>query len=336
VLATLIRCGLLDKSTVCDREVALLDASRSNPVLLLTIDGETRHVVKQQGRGKDARSSFEAESAVYRWLAGERGLAGLAPRARVEALSADRDLLILDAIPESRSLHELIATLNGQLHPLLAQLARLLRRLHSVSARANSGADTLPEHTPWVLTLPSGAIPAFAETNPAAAAAVADLHDRRDLTSLLTAAAAGWRASSAIHGDVKTDNVLVRCDDGRWRVWLIDWELAGWGDPLWDLAGLVEGLITSVILANATPSLDPVMPVTRVALDAYGRFDRDRLLQFVAAKLVQVNVQLAGMDGETDGWTTGPRQQLLQLATSLSADPDRWAESICGNAKGRA
>ena len=98
----------------------------------------------------------------------------------------------------------------------------------------------------------------------------------------------------------KWDNVLVRRDRDGLRLWLIDWELAAWGDPLWDLAAVLEGLVTTSL-----PS-----PMARRASPRSGRSRAWRsprtephrragsgFFHFVAARLVQVTVQLAGMTG---------------------------------------
>lgn len=49
-----------------------------------------------------------------------------------------------------------------------------------------------------------------------------------------------WQPICLIHGDFKCDNILIRresADDQTIK--FIDWELSGWGDPLWDLGSLI-------------------------------------------------------------------------------------------------
>ncbi len=57
--------------------------------------------------------------------------------------------------------------------------------------------------------------------------------DRREIEAILAAAAQG-RRMSLIHTDLIPENLI---DDGD-RLWLIDWEYAGLGDPATDLANL--------------------------------------------------------------------------------------------------
>ena len=47
-----------------------------------------------------------------------------------------------------------------------------------------------------------------------------------------------WRAETFIHNDVKWDNFLVYARAGSRRLTqmkIIDWELANFGDPAWDV-----------------------------------------------------------------------------------------------------
>jgi aminoglycoside phosphotransferase len=331
VLAALVRSGLVDPVAACEGQVVLREASRSNPVFVVFVDGQPQHAVKQDGPGADG--SLDAERAVYGWLASEPSLADLAPRPLELMNGEGRRLLVLDGIPDARPAHEHAAALDGEFAALVVELARLLARLHRVSA-ASSRARDLPAERPWVLDLGSAGPPAFVAENPGADAAVSAALRESAVVALLEEARQAWRPAAAIHGDVKWDNVLVRRDRDGLRLWLIDWELAAWGDPLWDLAAVVEGLVTTSFLADGAQGVADVGPLARVAVAAYGTApaSRERLLHFVAARLVQVTVQLAGMTGSyADSAASG----LLRLVGSLADDPQIWAEELYGADEGR-
>jgi aminoglycoside phosphotransferase (APT) family kinase protein len=56
-----------------------------------------------------------------------------------------------------------------------------------------------------------------------------------------------WRRTHVMHGDLKFANVVVGRDAGSRarRLWLIDWELGGVGDPAWDLGSVVGQLLAT-------------------------------------------------------------------------------------------
>jgi Phosphotransferase enzyme family len=56
----------------------------------------------------------------------------------------------------------------------------------------------------------------------------------------LGAIADQWRPTCLIHGDFRDDNILVADRPGaEMPIAFVDWELGGWGDPLWDLGAWI-------------------------------------------------------------------------------------------------
>jgi aminoglycoside phosphotransferase (APT) family kinase protein len=318
--------------------VSLRDISRSNPVHVALVDAHPTLVVKQAGPVLDSPCPLAAEAAAYRWLMREPRLAGIAPA--VAAFPGDVDWLVLEAVPSARPAHELLATFDGDLRTIAAELAPVLARLHSASAATDLAATGLPARRPWVLDLPDGDGPDFVRAHPLARSLVERLRAHRDLSLLLQNLAEDWAAFAVIHGDVKWDNVLVRFGpNGRWHLWLIDWELAGLGDPAWDLASLVEGILTASISWTGTLELESVGTLVREVSAAYvaggGRLQRagnEGLVRMVIARLVQVQVQLAAMTGEQDA-TSAVREQLWELSCSLTSEPEAWRQRLFGESR---
>src|SRR6202008_3942124 len=54
-----------------------------------------------------------------------------------------------------------------------------------------------------------------------------------------------WSSETLIHGDFKWSNLAA----GK----LLDWELAQWGDPAWDLGGAMHAAIVEDLLAAELP-----------------------------------------------------------------------------------
>ena len=52
---------------------------------------------------------------------------------------------------------------------------------------------------------------------------------------LLQRLSSEWKATTLIHFDLKYDNLLVVASPEKTTIKIIDWELAAWGDPGWDV-----------------------------------------------------------------------------------------------------
>jgi tRNA A-37 threonylcarbamoyl transferase component Bud32 len=335
LLATVVRAGLVAAATACDREVSVEDASRSNPVHIVHVDGVPTFVVKQEGAAVDSGSPLSAEASAYRWLARDPSLAEIAPK--VVLFPGELGPLVLEVVPDARPLHELMAELDGDLGPVLAELGRLLARLHT--ARVRPGL--VPMRRPWLLDLAGGITPTFVEPSAEVREIVASIRGRSSLMGSILSVSRTWHATVFMHGDVKWDNVLVGRDAaGVVRLRLVDWEMAGLGDPTWDIAAVVEGLLTTTMLdaGEADPAM--VAPLVRQVLLAYGGSapghlpSVGRLLTFVAARTVQVAIQLAAMsvaareDGTAGPESFGAVEGVLALADRIGAEPDEWARKL--------
>ncbi len=55
-----------------------------------------------------------------------------------------------------------------------------------------------------------------------------------------------WEMSSLIHGDIKNSNFLINADcleKDDYQLRLLDWEIADMGDPLWDIAAVLQSYL---------------------------------------------------------------------------------------------
>jgi hypothetical protein len=73
----------------------------------------------------------------------------------------------------------------------------------------------------------------------------------REFAELFREAAAAYRPTCLIHGDIRPDN-WARCRrSGNPALKVFDWEMGGFGDPAWDLAGGCAEAIVHVIRMDA-------------------------------------------------------------------------------------
>jgi thiamine kinase-like enzyme len=215
---------------LCDGELTPIEGGLSNLAWRLDAHGDSWFVrLGHPGAarlGVDRRSECVVLQAV--------GAAGLAPDVR--ACSPDNGLLVTRFVAGHAWRPVDVAT-----EANLVRFAGLLRRLHELPVP--DGVCTVDyAQQAWHLAagLPAADATAAALQSPAAAA-------------FARLAARGF-VHSLCHHDLHHLNVL---DDGA-RLWLVDWEYGGRGDPLLDVAGFL-----------AMHELPPGL--TALFLEAYGR-----------------------------------------------------------------
>ena len=192
-------------------------------------------------RPRDPRDvGIAAEAAIYRALQGT-GVAAYLPPLRF--FDPARQLLALGYLPDSVTLREYHRQ-TGRAPAYVGRAAgRMLSTLHQVMDEAAWHADgeQLP---PWALTLLHPPISVL-ETESTGTLEVlrriqADRAGMRVLETLLD----GWTTSVLCHHDVRLDNLLlVRSSDRSRCLAVVDWELCGPGNGLWDVAGLLAGYV---------------------------------------------------------------------------------------------
>jgi hypothetical protein len=318
LLRWLVDEGVVDADAALDGRVSVADLSRSNPVGLVQVDGRPVVVVKGGNASVDEIESIAGEAAAYRWLSGAPETARLAPS--LFAGTARGEAIVTQPSMDAVSLHEALSSTPGACEALIAQLGRLLGGIHG----ARAGARDLAARRPWILGVPAGRIPAIYDGNVPARRLLEQIAQRPALAAAITRLDRAWTARTAIHGDVKFDNVLVAPD----RMLLVDWELAGLGEPAWDLAGVVDGLLLPLRVAGGGPVLDralvarlaePALAAHRTAAGPNLSPSPHELAIAVAARVAQTATQLAGMgDNHPDAATGAPR--VLAAASELAAE----------------
>ena len=170
---------------------------------------------------------------------------------------------------------------------VLRQLAEALQRLHAAPAPA----DLHPFDPAAICRRDFAALPADSIPK----------HMRRRVELLLDGTP-GFRPSALIHADLIPENVIVAGS----RVVLVDWEYAGRGDPVVDLASVT--LHFGLDDRQAT-----------VLANAYGKFGADRIrallpvLALREALWCEVQQRFAGVRGDLADYTAMCWQRLERL-----------------------
>lgn len=204
-------------------------------------------------------ASLGAELFVYRMANWCEPLRAALPGAIV--VDEEAALLVMDDVAGSgeTSLDQLWTGTTGA-HPVFASLGSRLGAIHRATARL----PLPPASPPLILSV----LRTPRETDDAAINA---LMPRIAAVPALSAAAAEVSRAGGlclVHHDLKWDNIVVPATSPATAV-ILDWELAGAGDPAWDL-----GCLVAEHLLRAPGALAPLDAAASAMLAAYARAAR--------------------------------------------------------------
>jgi aminoglycoside phosphotransferase (APT) family kinase protein len=337
-VAALLEVGVLDE---VGAELARVDdLSRAHPVWRVGLADGRRLVVKA-GLGHGG-PDLAVECLVYRMTWWCEPLAAALPVPLV--VDEDRQLLVLADVGEpdgtgSLAQQEGFPALLGGGHPGTAvpdstgspATTRALRRTvgalgRSVGTlhRATAGFPLPPAPPPLVLALVGRAAqpPEAATLSPVVRATLAAL----DARPLITDAVARLRrpvGGCLVNHDLKWDNVVLT-GPTRQPV-LLDWELAGLGDPAWDLGCLLgEHLVRDERLDDVGRALlSGYRDGARLRAEIVATFAR-RVVLAAGLRIVQLALEVAytpyAGDGEAVARLTERAETVLAATTPLTEE----------------
>jgi hypothetical protein len=189
-------------------------------------------------------------------------------------------------------------------------LGRVMAGVHKL-AMPDWGEAELQSKPPWILSISRPEMGALSEFSMGQLRIIAILQRFPDFGLAFDELRRGWRNTALIHYDIKWDNVLIARRGRRPNAMIIDWELAGPGDPCWDigseLSSYLNGWLGSIPATRDTPperlvelarhpltGMQPSMAAfwdayagsMGIAPDAVGSW-KVRSVRYAAARLVQ-------------------------------------------------
>lgn len=239
ILARLQQLRLLDPTDIAERGVRVSNSSRSHSLHFISIGGARRFAVKSASRHPDVDPArLNREALIYRLATALPGQPPFLPRCHLA--EGAKGLLVLKAI-EGPTVHAYMQRRDAQ--PKTAMVCQALgQALGSAHQRFSPLSRSVPPGIPWTFHLFSPGPAEFVWGHPHMRWLLEHLENRWHWQNHLANIRHQWCTQTLMHGDLKWDNcVLFRSATGP-MVCLIDWELAGWGDPAWDLACLVQEL----------------------------------------------------------------------------------------------
>lgn len=231
----------------------------------------------------------------------------------------EKQVLVTEYLADASNLEEYARQHQGVFpERLRTELAAMLAAYHfplDAELLAHRSVQFFSQQTPWVLNMVDND-PSTQQLlqNPSVRPVLEAVLGSPEFRQALAAVRHEWVATSLIHGDMKWMNLLLHPDEGAQKLKVIDWEFADIGDPLWDVAGIFQDLISSAVLyspalANGASllaglnlaALREVWPLLEhfwlayLAQTALGPalpdYDLAKALRYTAARLVQSAIE---------------------------------------------
>jgi aminoglycoside phosphotransferase (APT) family kinase protein len=344
---------LVGPEAVLDGGLAIRDVSSRNRNFRVETSTGPCYLLKQ-GLSPDAVSSVAHEASVYARLAREGdaltpyvpGFCGYDPVEGVLALELVRDA------EDLRSHHVRSGRFSAR---AAAAVGSALGSLHRGTAATAGAAAAAP--APWILSVHRPDARVFRDISAAGLELIRIVQGAAGFPAALDRVRSTTFAAALVHGDVKWDNCLVRSrEDGEQEVRLIDWEIAGPGDPCWDIGSALSQYLSfwlfSIPVTGSVPPerfpelatcpLDAMKPALAACWIAYadavgltadsstGRLVRT--VEMVGARLVQSAFEAAQMMQRL----TSSLVLHLQLALNILQRPEDAATRLLGLTVDRA
>ena len=209
-----------------------------------------------------------------------------------------RHVLVIERL-RGRSLYETYVSANVSTPPTAAlaqQLGGLLARFHDAGRATDLDSTSgLPSEPPVAITLRPPDPGFYANLSPGCRQIIESIQSDDPFFEALRANESKWKCDTVVHGDLKWDNVMVT-DDADAPIKLVDWELAGIGDPAWDVAGILHSYVVfdvdqqfaggGVTTVRGDAQAFWCGYVHAATPDSPDRF-ADRVRSFLAARLIQ-------------------------------------------------
>lgn len=351
----LLRKQLISYSSVVDGDLKIIETTRRNRDFKVIRQHAPGYFIKQIKYDDFwSRSTLGNEVRFYEMLNSDirfRPMKSLVPNfiASDEKLS----VIVLELLPNSESLFERQVKAGGFYTGIYSAMGRLIGSYHNLSKK-NLAIKRygFPSQIPWILNVcEKGSLDesGFSTAN-------------RQLLGFLQANNAFRRHfdhlkaeltfDTLIHGDLKWDNCVTtfKNENTAPTFKLVDWELVGWGDADWDLAGVIQGFLSHWIFSFSpepgiplerllTESANPIK-TWRPALYAFWKsyvattggseclsdYNFARVLKYAAGRLVQAVFEHLDKAAEMTSYVW----YILQLSITILEDPYAAARILQG------
>jgi thiamine kinase-like enzyme len=245
--------GMIDTTPVLNGEFTVHRIDSRNNNFLINRDFDHHCFFIKQVKALDAEKieTMKVEATAY-MLAGNdvqyKALKDFLPA--YHYYDAGSHVLITGQVKDALSVYDYYLQVSDFNSSLPQSIADILSSFHKTinPAQQNTGFQYFRKQMPWVFTIANNPAPNFSGNAQSADQQVMQMIQKnQEFVQLLSQVPALWQPVSLIHNDAKFNNFLAGYDHEKKKinfVKLIDWELADIGDPLWDVASVMQNYLT--------------------------------------------------------------------------------------------
>jgi len=243
----LLERGLVSAQQVVDGDYMVVEAPRRNRNFKVMKRDRGGLFLKQVQRwDQPSIATLQLEAHCYRLTNDDKDFAALRDLVpRFHFFDERRAVLVTELLAGGESLADYYFRNAGFPNEVATQLGRAFGKYHRLvkSSSPSVNSPIFPRRAPWILSFHNVA-PQMLQNISGGNYQLFDVLKRYpDFGRILDQLAGEWKFASLIHGDIKWDNcVLVPASAGV-NLKLVDWELADWGDPCWDVAAIFSAFI---------------------------------------------------------------------------------------------
>lgn len=348
----LLENKLVAPEAIIGGDLLVYEASRRNANYQVLSRRGPSYMLKQ---GLDASSAaaiaLEARVCSLLHADASTGLQAYVPR--LHHYYPKENLLVLELIQDASDLRGYCSRLGRFPVSIAVALADALSRLHGGAvAEAARRCEVPTLGPPWVLSLHRPGLEFFHRVSGANVGLVQTVQRYQEFCSLLETLEQEWQQTALVHFDIKGDNILLTRAGQRRKssLKLVDWELAGVGDPCWDV-GCVFGeylwlwlqsipvvghdspdkfiAFARYPLAKIQPSLRAFWQMYASRMQLAGQAEvasLGRSVRYAAARLVQTAFE----QGQQVNQLSASALHLLQLSFNMLQRPQEAAVHLLG------
>lgn len=295
----------------------VVDVSRSHRVHRVAAGDGRGFVVKARDRTASSRT-LDNELYVYRLASWSEPLAEVLPRPLL--IDERHQVLVFEAAAEEQGIEDLLVRRSAPTPAMVWALGRAIGTWHG----STRGLPLPPTAGAGAMHLPETDADHWSIRTPTARRLAHEILSEDLLREALTDAAGAWSPSGLVHGDLKWDNCRLNETSRPPRVRVIDWEMAGLGDPAWDLGcvvaeqiGLALGRDPADERQGFTAAVGAAGPLAEGFTSIMGKPDQelwDRTARCAAVRLVHLALECAEFGGEA---STGRTERLTRAAKEI-------------------